>query len=139
VISRAFTDPRLVWWAFAAKLAFTVVTLGSGYLGGEVTPLFFIGAALGAALAGLLGLPLALAAAVGLAAMFAAASNTPLALSVMAVELFGVGVLPHVVIVCAIAYLITGHRSIYPAQRLFTTKTGRPHADAPVPLRDIGA
>lgn len=138
VIARAFTDPTLVWWSFAAKLAFTVITLAAGFLGGEVTPLFFIGAALGNALAGPLGLPLALAAGVGMAAMFAAASNTPLALSVMAVEILGVGVFPHVVIVSVIAYLMTGHRSIYPSQRLLTSKTGRMTLTSPTPLRDMG-
>ena len=137
MLSRSFTDPSLAWYTFALKLAFTVVTLAAGFLGGEVTPLFVIGAALGNALAGPLGLPLALAAGVGMAAMFAAASNTPLALSIMAVELLGVGVLPHVVIVCVVAYLLTGHRSIYPAQRLTSSKTGISLFDRPVPLRDM--
>jgi H+/Cl- antiporter ClcA len=96
---------------------FTAITLGAGFLGGEVTPLFFVGAALGNVLAGVLGLPLPLAAGVGMAAVFAAASNTPLALSIMAVELLGAAVLPHVVIVAVLAYVLSGHRSIYGAQR----------------------
>jgi H+/Cl- antiporter ClcA len=118
MIVRAFEDPNFPAYAFALKLLFTAVTLGAGFLGGEVTPLFFIGAALGAALAHLLGLPIALAAGVGLAAVFAAAANAPLALSIMAVELLGPAVFPHVVIVAALAYVFSGHRSIYPAQRL---------------------
>lgn len=77
---------------------------------------------LGNALAGPLGLPLALTAGVCMAAMFAAASNTPLALSIMAVELLGGGVFPHVVVVCVVAYLLTGHRSIYPSQLLLREK-----------------
>jgi H+/Cl- antiporter ClcA len=117
-IVRAFEDPNLPVYAFALKLAFTAITLGAGYLGGEVTPLFFIGAALGAVLAQILGIPLSLGAGVGMAAMFAAAANTPLALSIMAVELLGGAALPHVVIVCVVAYLLTGHRGIYSAQRL---------------------
>lgn len=117
-IVRAFTDPNLPESAFAWKLLFTAVTLGAGFIGGEVTPLFFIGATLGNDLARLLGLPIELGAGVGLAAMFGAASNAPLALSVMAVELLGIGVLPHVVIVSVAAYVLSGHRSIYPAQRL---------------------
>lgn len=123
-IVRAFSDPSLPPEAFALKLVFTVVTLGAGFLGGEVTPLFFVGAALGNVLARLLGLPLELGAGVGLAAVFAASSNTPLALSLMAVELLGAAVLPHVVVVCVVAYLLTGHRSIYPAQRLLAPKGG---------------
>jgi H+/Cl- antiporter ClcA len=116
-ILRAFTDASLPSTAFALKLLFTAVTLGAGFLGGEVTPLFFVGAALGNLLARWLGIPLELGAGVGLAAVFAAASNAPLALSLMAMELLGAAVLPHVAIVCVVAYLLTGKRSIYSAQR----------------------
>lgn len=115
-IVRAFSDPSLPTAAFAWKLVFTVVTLAAGFLGGEVTPLFFVGAALGNLLARLLGIPLELGAGVGLAAVFAAAANTPIALSLMAMELLGVAILPHVAIVCVVAYMLSGRRSIYPAQ-----------------------
>jgi H+/Cl- antiporter ClcA len=135
-IVRAFSDPALPSYAFAAKLLFTAVTLAAGFLGGEVTPLFFVGAALGNALAGLLHLPLDLAAGVGMAAVFACASNTPLALSIMAIELIGGHAFPHVVIVCVLAYLLSGQRSIYPAQRLVRQKHGEPLASA-VRLRDL--
>ena len=123
-IVRAFGDPTLPLGAFAWKLVFTAVTLGAGFLGGEVTPLFFVGAALGNALGRALGIPLELAAGVGMAATFAAASNTPLALSVMALELLGGAAFPHVVIVCVVAYVLAGHRSIYGAQRVRTDKAG---------------
>ena len=122
VIVRSFEDPGLPPTAFALKLLFTAITLGAGFLGGEVTPLFFVGATLGNALARLLALPVALGAGVGMAAVFAASSNTPLALSIMAVELLGASAFPHVVIVCVVAYLLTGHRSIYPAQRVLGGK-----------------
>ncbi|MEO6599862.1 MAG: chloride channel protein [Polyangiaceae bacterium] len=135
-ILRSFTDPTLPSYAFALKIVFTAVTLGAGFLGGEVTPLFFVGAALGNVLARLLGLPLALGAGVGLAAVFAAASNAPLALSVMAVELLGASLFPHAVIVCVLSYLMTGQRSIYVAQRLFRSKDGRTFA-YPTALRDL--
>ncbi len=117
-ILRSFTDANLPVPAFALKILFTAVTLGAGFLGGEVTPLFFVGAALGNVLARALGLPLALGAGVGLAAVFAAAAKTPLALSVMAVELLGASLFPHAAIVCALCYLMTGRRGIYSAQRL---------------------
>jgi len=136
-IVRAFTDPQLPPYAFAAKLVFTSVTLASGFLGGEVTPLFFVGATLGNTLAQLLGLPIALGAGVGLAAVFGSAANTPVALSIMAVELLGAPVLPHVVIVCVVAYLLSGHRSIYPAQRLTRRKHGGGLLARAVPLRDF--
>ena len=135
-IVRAFTDTGLPSYAFALKLVFTAVTLGAGFLGGEVTPLFFVGAALGNVLARVLDLPLALGAGVGLAAVFAAASNTPLALSIMAVELLGGNLFPHVVIVCVLSYLLCGERSIYSAQRLLRYKHGHVLA-RPTALRDL--
>lgn len=138
-IERSFVDPTLPPEAFALKLLFTALTLGAGFLGGEVTPLFFVGAALGNVLARLLGLPLELAAGVGLAALFGAAANTPLALSLMAVELLGANVLPHVVIVTVTAYLLTGQRGIYPSQRIARLKHGGPLLSRLVPLRELEA
>lgn len=115
-IVRTFTDPSLPVYAFAAKGLFTVVTLGAGFLGGEVTTLFFIGAALGNVMARGLGLPLSLGAGVGMAATFGTAAKTPLAVSVMAMELLGASVFPHVVLVSVLATAMTGRRSIYEAQ-----------------------
>jgi H+/Cl- antiporter ClcA len=134
-ILRAFSDPSLPWFAFALKLVFTVVTLSAGFLGGEVTPLFFVGATLGSVLARVLGLPIELGAGLGIAAVFGAAANTPIALSLMAVELLGGNALPHVLIVAVIAYILSGHRGIYPAQRLFRRKHGG-LLEQPVALRD---
>lgn len=138
MIVRSFQDPNLPVYAFALKLVFTAVTLGAGFLGGEVTPLFFVGAALGSVLARLLGIPIELGAGVGLAAVFAASSNTPLALSIMAVELLGAPAFPHVVIVSVIAYVLSGHRSIYPAQRLLRGKGGARLSSVKT-LRDLAA
>ncbi len=115
-ILRAFGDAELPFAALPWKLTFTIVTLGAGFLGGEVTPLFFIGATLGNLQARLLDLPLALGAGVGLAALFGAAANAPLALSVMAIEIMGWAIAPHVAIVTGVAWLLTRHRSIYAAQ-----------------------
>ncbi len=137
MIVRAFKDTRFPVYAFAAKGVFTSVTLASGFLGGEVTPLFFVGAALGNVLARYLGLPIELGAGVGLAAVFGAAANTPVALSIMAVELLGAAVFPHVMVVCVIAYLLSGHRGIYPAQRIFRRKHGGEMLERPVALRDF--
>ncbi|HVZ33843.1 MAG TPA: chloride channel protein, partial [Polyangiaceae bacterium] len=101
------------------------------------TPLFVVGATLGSVLGRLLSLPIALGAGVGIAAVFGSAANTPLALSIMAVELLGAPAFPHVVIVSVIAYLLSGHRSIYPAQRIFRRKQGGALLDRAVPLRDF--
>lgn len=129
-ITRAFSDPSLPSYAFALKLLFTAITIGAGFLGGEVTPLFFVGATLGATLARALGLPIALGAGVGMAALFGSAANAPIALAIMAVELLGANALPHVLIVCALSYVLSGHRSIYPAQRLLRGKLGQPPTPA---------
>ncbi len=111
-IERAFiTAPPTS--TFAWKLLFTAVTLGFGFLGGEVTPLFFIGATLGAALSTTLGLPLAASAGVGLATVFAAASKSPVALAVMAAELMGLHLFPVALAVCVVATLLTGRFGIY--------------------------
>lgn len=116
LISQALGPTPPPDWAFAAKLLLTAITLGFGFIGGEVTPLFVIGACLGSTFATYAGVPAPLAAGVGLAALFGAAANTPLAMTVMAVELLGPGVLPHVALVVVVAYLLTGRRSIYTAQ-----------------------
>ena len=136
LLTRSFTDAQLPVAVFALKLVFTAVTLGAGFPGGEVTPLFVIGAALGNVLARALGMPIALGAGVGLAAVFAAASNTPLALTIMAAELLGAAALPHTALVCVLAYVLTGHRSIYPSQRLLRTKAGRA-LPAPTRVREL--
>jgi H+/Cl- antiporter ClcA len=98
--------------------------------------LFVVGATLGSVLARWLALPIALGAGVGIAAVFGSAANTPLALSVMAVELLGAAGFPHVLIVTVTAYLLSGHRSIYPAQRILRRKHGGALGHA-VALRDL--
>jgi H+/Cl- antiporter ClcA len=108
---------------FAWKLGFTSVTLGSGFQGGEVTPLFVMGATMGAAVGPHLGLPVGVAAAIGFVAVFASASNTPIACTILAVELFGGNILPAAAIACAVATLASTRRSIYSAQRSTTDVT----------------
>ena len=132
MIVRAFEDPSLPAASFLIKIGFTVLTVGSGFVGGEVTPLFFIGAVLGNVLGRALGIPIDLAAGVGLATVFAAASNAPIALSIMAFELFGPSIVPHVVLVAAIAFAASGRRSIYSSQRFAADKDdSRPRSADP--------
>lgn len=100
---------------FALKILLTAITLGAGFKGGEVTPLFFIGATLGSALSVFLPLPVGLLAGMGFGAVFAGAAKTPLACCVMAFELFGVSCWVYVSIACVVAFLISGHHSIYNA------------------------
>ena len=106
------------------KLLLTALTLGAGFKGGEVTPLFFIGAALGSALSGVMGLPVSLLAGMGLVAVFAGAANTPIASSLMAMELFGVEAGAYAAIACVFSYLFSGHAGIYAGQRVAMQKHG---------------
>jgi len=112
-------------WSWLAKLVFTVITIGSGFKGGEVTPLFFIGATLGNALGMLGGVPVDFMASLGFVAVFAGAANTPLACIVMAVELFGGECIAYHAVACVVAYLVSGHAGIYHAQRVDTPKRRR--------------
>ncbi len=101
---------------FALKLLLTALTLGAGFKGGEVTPLFFIGAALGSVLAGVLPLPVALLAGMGFVGVFAGAANTPLACLLMGLELFGARAGVYLGLACVVAYLFSGHHGIYSSQ-----------------------
>jgi H+/Cl- antiporter ClcA/PII-like signaling protein len=107
---------------FAAKFVFTVVTLGAGFKGGEVTPLFFIGATLGNALSYVLPLPPSLLAGMGFVAVFAGAANTPIASTFMAMELFGAEAGAYAAIACVVSYLFSGHAGIYRSQRVGSAK-----------------
>ena len=113
---------RLPTYDFAAKSIFTAVTLGTGFKGGEVTPLFYIGATLGNALSRLIPLPSSLLAGMGFVAVFAGAANTPIASTLMAVELFGGEAGAYAGIACVISYLFSGHVGIYSAQRVGRSK-----------------
>ncbi|WP_267382041.1 MULTISPECIES: voltage-gated chloride channel family protein [unclassified Sphingomonas] len=137
-IAGFFTGPA-DRWSWALKMLFTVVTLSAGFKGGEVTPLFFIGAALGNALGWLLGAPLDLFAGLGFIAVFAGAANTPLACTIMGIELFGAAHAVPIAVACFIAYICSGHNGIYLSQRIAVPKrASRAHTGAAT-LRDARA
>ena len=127
LIQRSVRGEEVVWLAFLFKLLLMAVTLGSGF-GRRSTPLFVIGAALGHTLGRLLGVDPAFMAMLGFVAVFAGAHNTTLACVLMGVELFGGGAVIYSLIICATAYLASGHRSIYATQRIGTPKAH--HFDA---------
>lgn len=109
-------DQQLPAYDFAIKMALTILTLSAGFKGGEVTPLFFIGATFGNALSYFIPLPTSLLAGMGFVAVFAGATNTPIACSMMAIELFGTECGVYVSIACVVSYLLSGHNSIYGKQ-----------------------
>lgn len=104
------------------KILFTAITLGMGFKGGEVTPLFFIGAALGNTIAMVTGAPVDLMAGLGFIAVFAGATNTPLACTVMGAELFGADNILYYAVACFTAYYFSGNTGIYSSQKNDTPK-----------------
>jgi H+/Cl- antiporter ClcA len=115
MIVDAFSNPNASY-DFVLKILFTGFTLGAGFKGGEVTPLFFIGATLGSALSLVVPLPIALLAGMGFVAVFSGATHTPIACTVMGMELFGIESGIFIGIACIIAYFSSGSVGIYKAQ-----------------------
>ncbi|MEI7504389.1 MAG: chloride channel protein, partial [Paludibacter sp.] len=121
-IVNAFKPGGVDTYSWMWKIIFTVITLSTGFKGGEVTPLFFIGAALGNVIATYTGMPVDLFAALGFIAVFAGATNTPLACTFMGVELFGGEHVLYFALACFIAYYFSGHSGIYTSQRVGVSK-----------------
>ncbi|WP_348773428.1 chloride channel protein [Halobacillus litoralis] len=110
-------------FAFLAKLVFTAVTLGSGFVGGEAIPLFFIGATLGNALHTFIDLPMSFLAALGLIAVFCGGANTPIAAFLLAMEMFDGKGLEYFFIACLVSYLFSGHHGLWPSQKIYGPKS----------------
>ena len=117
VIERALQG-EAVWYAFILKLVFTVITLGSGFKGGEIVPAFFIGSTFGCVMGDLLGLNPAVGAAIGFVALFCSAVNCPLASVFLAIEVFGGKGIGMFLLVCAISFIMSGNYSLYRSQRV---------------------
>jgi H+/Cl- antiporter ClcA len=124
LMDRALAGQPMPYLGFLWKTLLVAITLGSGYYGGIVTPQFVIGAVTGNAVAHLFGLDPARGAAVGLVSVLASASNTPIAAILMGMELFGATIGTGYIAGAAIAaYVIIGHRSVYPEQRVAYSKS----------------
>ena len=121
-IPSAFNAGGAYTWSWLWKTIYTTVTLGTGFKGGEVTPLFYIGATLGNTLSGLLNAPVSLFAALGFIAVFAGATNTPLACTFMGIELFGGEHALLFAVACFTAYIFSGNSGIYSSQRIAVPK-----------------
>ena len=120
-------------FGFLYKIITTSVTFAAGGIGGVVTPIFFVGAQAGAMLADFIHVDPATLAALGLVAVLAGTANTPLAASIMAIELFGPAIAPYATVACVISFLITGQQSIYQSQRITwdSGKTPNEHPSVP--------
>lgn len=121
VIAAAIAGQALPW-AFACKLLFTALTLGAGYKGGEIVPIFFTGATFGCVVAPLLGLPAPLGAALGMVGLFCGCTNSPLASICLGLEVFGGQCLPLFALVCAVSYMLSSYFSLYHEQHFLHSK-----------------
>lgn len=116
VINDAFLSPSF-FRDPALKTFFTSLTVGSGFKGGEFIPLVYIGTTLGSALAVLIPVPFTILGAVGFASVFAGAANTPIACTLMAMEIFGIDIAPYALVGCLVSYLCSGPNGIYRSQK----------------------
>jgi H+/Cl- antiporter ClcA len=130
-LESALTQGSLPWYTFLIKIFYTAVTLGSGGSGGIVTPIFYIGATSGHWFGGLFGSEhqLALFAALGFVSVLAGATNAPIAATVMAMELFGMDVAHYAAVSIVISFLISGHRSVFPSQKIMMKKSDLLHIE----------
>lgn len=115
VVVESFSNTN-PWYDFLLKILFTGFTLGAGFKGGEVTPLFFVGATLGSALSVIVPMPIALLAGMGFVAVFSGATHTPVACTIMGMELFGIAPGLFIAIACSISYFSSGPVGIYKSQ-----------------------
>ncbi len=106
----------------AFKTGFTALTVGSGFKGGEFIPLVFIGSTLGSALSTIIPISFKLLAALGFSSVFAGASNTPIACSLMAAEIFGYRIFPYALVACFSSYYTSGNHGIYKSQKVYLKK-----------------
>lgn len=119
------------------KLILTVLTLGAGFQGGEVTPLFDIGASLGGAIGNLTNIEPSLLAAIGMICVFGSATNTPLTTIMLGINLFGSEAVPYYIIGAFISYYVIGHNGIYGAQVIITPKLKRLEKHKGISLENI--
>ena len=121
-ILRAAIAGQAVPWAFALKLLFTAATLGAGFKGGEIVPVFFTGATFGCVAAPLLGLPAPFGAALGMVSVFCGVTNCPIASILLAVELFGGQCVALFALSCAVSYMLSGYFGLYSEQKILYSK-----------------
>ena len=123
IIEHIFHEGETHWYTFLMKMLFTAVTLGAGFKGGEIVPSFTIGAALGCAVASVLGLPVELVAACGMVGLFCGVTNSPITSLLIAFELFGFEGMPYYLMTIAVSYMVSGDHSLYHKQKIVFSKT----------------
>lgn len=111
------------WYDMPIKFALTSLTLGAGFQGGEVTPLFDMGTAFGGWFGSVFNLEPSFFAAIGLICVFGSAANTPLTTIMLGIELFGAEAVPYFVAAAIISFIASGSTGIYSAQETKLSKT----------------
>ncbi|MFH1367900.1 MAG: chloride channel protein [Elusimicrobiota bacterium] len=129
-IEAALEGQALPWYSAILKSVYTTITLNFGGSGGIITPIFYVGTAAGNLFARIAHADPATFAAMGMVGLLAGTTNTPIAASIMAMELFGPKIAPYAAVICVISFLMTGHRSVYPSQVLSIRKS--PHLEAEI-------
>ena len=123
IIEHIFHEGDTQWYSFLLKMLFTALTLGAGFKGGEIVPSLCIGAAFGCTVAPLLGLPVTLTAACGMAGVFCGVTNCPITSLLIAFELFGFEGMPYYLTTVAVSYLLSGYGGLYRRQTIVCSKT----------------
>ncbi len=116
-VDAILSGEQALTFGFVYKILVTSLTFAGGGVGGIITPILFIGANAGYFFAHVLGLDTVTFAALGIVSVLAGVANTPLAASVMAIELFGSSIAPYAAVSCIVSFLITGRRSIFNKQQ----------------------
>lgn len=137
VMESAIAGNKLPWYDFILKIFYTSVTLNFGGVGGKVAPMVFIGATSGNVFGRVMNVDPAMFSAIGFISVLAGASNTPIAASVFAVELFGPAIAPYAATAAVISFITTGHRSSYPSQLLTIRKSSSIEVELGKELKDV--
>jgi H+/Cl- antiporter ClcA len=124
-------------YVFLLKILFVSITLNFCGSGGIITPILFVGATVGNVFGQVLDLDLSLFSAIGMVSLLAGAANTPIAASIMSVELFGRQIAPYATISCITSFLMSGHRTVYPSQKLTVAKSALFVMDTDKEVREI--
>ena len=123
IIEHIFHEGETGKFTFLLKMIFTALTLGAGFKGGEIVPSLTIGAAFGCVMAPVIGLPVSLAAACGMAGVFCGVTNCPITSLLIAFELFGFEGMPYYLTTVAVSYMLSGYYGLYHAQKIMYSKT----------------
>ena len=134
LLTTALSGHAAAGLAWFGKLLFVAITLGLGMSGGIITPLFVIGATLGAAMAGPLHLPVSSSAAIGMVAVTASGANVPIAAVLLGMEFFGSALGPNFLVAALPAFILIGHHSVYPSQQVRMQKSSWVQIEQGLPL-----